>query len=343
MLYKDTLLFIDFNHLCMRCFFVQNPEDIKEYGYQHFKFLVLNNIFKAVEMFDPTEVVIGIDGRKVWRKQVWKYYKINRKLKRDASDINWAEYFEACLEFEDELDKFFPFKIVKSNYAEADDIAGVLASWPELNDVEKILMTSDTDYIQLIQFPNVKVYDQKNKRYLNAESPKDFLTKKCIMGDKKDYVPGIREVHHWKPEFMRYCIDLQNLATDEESMKHKLEDSEDFRNHIMVKFMNEYGLKPSKVMGIGDKAAEKIIKNGELSTILEEKDFKARFKRNIQLIDLTKQPEKVKDIIKNKYINAEVGNCKKMLSYFVESGFTKFIEDVSYISMKLNKLKKEVK
>jgi 5'-3' exonuclease len=338
MLEKETLLFIDFNHLCMRCFFVQNPEDIEEYGYQHFKFLVLNNIFKAIEQFNPTEVVVGIDGRKCWRKKVWKYYKVNRKVKRDADDIDWKDFYEACNTFEDELNNNFPFKIVKNNFAEADDIAGVLSSWEKLKEIDKVLLTSDSDYIQLLQFPNVKVYDQKNKRYLTDPDPKTFLTKKCLMGDKKDYVPGVREVHHWKDSFMTYCVELEKLAPDEESMKAKLEQNEDYRNHIIVKYMNEHGLKPSKVMGIGEKKAEKIISNGELKDVLKEKDYLERFKRNVRLIDLTRQPEKIKDMIKSQYEEAEVGNCKTLLPYFVENGFTKFIEDVSYISMKLSNL-----
>jgi 5'-3' exonuclease len=335
--YQDNILIIDFNHLAMRCFFVQKPEDIEEFGYQYFKYLVLNNIFKAISEFKPTKVVIAIDGKKVWRRKLWRFYKVNRKMKRDSDDHDWASFFSAFNEFIDELDDNFPFKIVKHNMVEADDIAGVLASWDELKHDKKTIITSDTDYIQLLQFDNVVVYDQKNGRFLKSDNPKRFLIKKCVMGDKKDYVPGIKEEHKWKDIFITHCKD-KKIGKNEEVILEKLK-NEDYRNNLIVEFMTEFGIKPSTVRGYGEKTAEKMIANGELKQLLNDnEDFKKRYKRNVKLLDLTKQPEQIKDAIKKKYNDADVGDMKNLLKYFVQEKFTNFIENASIISATLRPL-----
>ena len=42
------------------------------------------------------EMVIACDNRKYWRKQVFPYYKANRKKARAQSEIDWNQIFN-CL------------------------------------------------------------------------------------------------------------------------------------------------------------------------------------------------------------------------------------------------------
>ena len=38
------------------------------------------------------EIVIACDNRNYWRKQVFPYYKANRKKSQEASELNWGEF-----------------------------------------------------------------------------------------------------------------------------------------------------------------------------------------------------------------------------------------------------------
>ena len=59
--------------------------------------MVLNSIRANKIKFSDEygELVIAADGKRSWRKEVFAYYKANRKRDRDASELNWNQIFEA--------------------------------------------------------------------------------------------------------------------------------------------------------------------------------------------------------------------------------------------------------
>ena len=99
------------------------------------------------------ELVICCDDKNYWRRQMFPYYKANRKKSRDKSELDWNAIFTALNNIRDELKAFFPYKVIQIETCEADDIIGTIvhAEGTELNSGEPILVLSgDKDYICLL-------------------------------------------------------------------------------------------------------------------------------------------------------------------------------------------------
>lgn len=183
-------LLLDFNNLSIRTLLSNHEIDWSSGDYSFHRHLVLNTIFSNIKKFKPDEVILAIDDIRNWRKKAYPEYKANRKLIRDASDFDWASYFTYIEEYIEEL-KILPFKIMRVPYAEADDIIGVLSKY-FLTD-ENIIVTSDKDYIQLLQYKQNKIYDPIKKDFVKESNPYHSLQVKIIMGDKGDNVPAIKD------------------------------------------------------------------------------------------------------------------------------------------------------
>lgn len=107
------------------------------------------------------EVVLAIDSTS-WRKDIFKYYKGDRKKKREESAVDWKLLFTFIYQIQDELAEFYPGRVVKAEGAEADDIIGVLAK--EFHKTEEILIISpDNDMRQLLKYPGVALYSSMTK------------------------------------------------------------------------------------------------------------------------------------------------------------------------------------
>jgi 5'-3' exonuclease len=103
------------------------------------------------------ELVICCDGRKYWRREFFPNYKAGRKKAREASHLNWTLIFDTLSEMREDIAKYFPYKVMHMDRAEADDIIAVLAKWTQTNglvqqglveDPQKVLiLSSDGDFI----------------------------------------------------------------------------------------------------------------------------------------------------------------------------------------------------
>jgi hypothetical protein len=135
-------------------------------------------------------VVLCCDNRKYWRKEFFPFYKANRKKNRDKSDLDWHLIFDMLAKFKQELKDNFPYKVLDVEGAEADDIIGTLA--PRQAAHEKVLiLSSDGDFLQLQNYPNVKQYNPSQKKYVISEKPILELKEKIIRGDKGDGIPNV--------------------------------------------------------------------------------------------------------------------------------------------------------
>ena len=81
------------------------------------------------------QIVIACDGRKYWRKEIFEHYKAGRKKARDASDLDWKLIFDTLSEMREDLVKYFPYKVVHVERAEADDIIAVMTKWVQSNEL----------------------------------------------------------------------------------------------------------------------------------------------------------------------------------------------------------------
>ena len=92
------------------------------------------------------ELVIACDNKRYWRKDIFPYYKANRKKAREDSGYNWNAIFDAINTIKAELKEFFPYRLIEVERAEADDIIATLCK----HITEPIMIVSgDHDFVQL--------------------------------------------------------------------------------------------------------------------------------------------------------------------------------------------------
>ena len=140
------------------------------------------------------ELVICCDDGNYWRRQMYPYYKANRKKTRDKSEMDWNAIFQALNAIREELKTFFPYKVIQIETCEADDIIGVVVheEGTESNMGEPILILSgDKDYIQLHKYANVKQYDPVRKRWISNSDPEKYLAEHILKGDSGDGIPNV--------------------------------------------------------------------------------------------------------------------------------------------------------
>ena len=153
--------------------------------------LILNSIRAIVFKFkrDYNEIVIACDSRKYWRKEVFPYYKSGRKKSRENSDIDWELLFEVMTEVKSDLKETFSYKLIEVERAEADDVIGTLV--PRLSVHQPVLIiSSDGDFKQLHQYPNVKQFNPMLKVFVKSADPHLELKEKILTGDKGDGIPS---------------------------------------------------------------------------------------------------------------------------------------------------------
>lgn len=154
--------------------------------------MVLNSYRMIRRKFNKEygELVICNDSPNCWRKTQFPLYKQNRKDKQKTSDIDWVQIYASMTTIRNEIIDVFPYKNIKLEGAEADDVIAILTR--TFYNQEKILIVSnDKDFQQLQMFPNVKQYSTFKKEYLVCENPKLFLYEHIIRGDSSDGIPNI--------------------------------------------------------------------------------------------------------------------------------------------------------
>jgi hypothetical protein len=149
------------------------------------------------------QIVIAADGRKYWRKEIFAHYKASRKKARDASDLDWKLIFDTLSEMREDLVKYFPYKVVHVERAEADDIIAVMTKYVQTNELiqeglmeepQKVLiLSSDKDFKQLQAEWNVKQWSPMQKKYVTASKSeiRDWMIEHIVKGDSGDGVPNI--------------------------------------------------------------------------------------------------------------------------------------------------------
>ena len=160
-----------------------------------FRHMVLNSIRSFRKNFaDYGEIVIACDDKKYWRKQVFPYYKANRKKARAQSEIDWNQIFNCLNKIRDELKHYSPYRVLQVEGAEADDIIATLCIeyGTILQSSEKILILSgDKDFVQLQVYGNVEQYNPVLKKQIKNTNPHKYLREHILKGDKGDGIPNI--------------------------------------------------------------------------------------------------------------------------------------------------------
>lgn len=158
--------------------------------------MVLNSLrsYKTKFSKDFGELVLCYDDRHCWRKDYFPYYKQNRKKARSESSLNWNELFDILTKIQNELEENFPYKVLKIEGAEADDIIAIISnrisSTPNLYE-DILIISGDKDFIQLHEKNNVKQYSPTLKKFVVDDNPEQYKFEHIIRGDKGDGVPNV--------------------------------------------------------------------------------------------------------------------------------------------------------
>jgi 5'-3' exonuclease len=246
--------------------------------------ITLNSIKKAWQDFGGSHVVFCLEGRS-WRKDHYKPYKAQRAASRAAHTEREAEEEKVFWEAFDTFKEFVTEKtnctVLQHSRLEADDlIAGWIQTHP--ND-DHVIISTDTDFVQLIA-PNVRqfngvmettithegIFDAKGKRVIDKKTqepkaipdPQWLLFEKCMRGDTSDNVfsayPGVRE------KGTKNKVGLREAYGDRDSKGYAW-------NNLMLQRWSDH--------------------EGKEHRVLDD------YERNRILIDLSAQPEEIKNII----------------------------------------------
>jgi 5'-3' exonuclease len=239
---------------------------------------------KMARRFDADHVVFTLEGRS-WRKDAYKPYKNNRTVARAALTEHEQEEDKMFWETYDNLTKYLSEKtncsVIRCATAEGDDI---IARWIALHPQdEHIIVSSDTDFVQLVA-QNVKqyngitdelitvegIFDAKGKRVIDKKTkeektlpnPEWLLFEKCVRGDSSDNVfsayPGVR------------TKGTKNKVGLLEAFEDKNKKGFNWNNLMLQRWTDPDGIE---------------------HRVLDD------YERNRMLIDLTAQPQEVKDTV----------------------------------------------
>jgi hypothetical protein len=229
-----------------------------------FRHMVINSLrsYKQKFQHEYGEIVIACDDRNYWRKQVFPYYKANRKKNRDASEINWAQVFDIFNKIKGEIKDNFPYRVIQVESAEADDIIATLVT--ENNNETILILSADKDFVQLQKYATVKQYDPTRKKWIKEDNPQQYLYEHILKGDQGDGIPNIlsdddtfvtdkrqkpmtqKKIDLFKSEGISQEMLKRNFARNE-MLVDLTKIPENIRNSVINKYNEENGKDRSKL------------------------------------------------------------------------------------------------
>ena len=248
--------------------------------------MILNSIRGYIHKFKseyPGEVVICVDGPDPWRRDIFSQYKAKRREGRNNDDKDWASVFGLIHTIKEEIRDNFPYKVVQLDKVEADDIIAVIC---KKHHEQKILIVSgDKDFQQLQKYPNVFQYSPIQKKYVETDSPQEYIYEHILRGDTSDGVPNF-------------------LSPDDT-----------FVNRIKQKPVSK-----KKLTGWIDS----LMRGNDPQDFCNEYHYR-NFQRNRRLIDFDYIPDDIQTDIYNEYEKATVSDRSKILPYMIQNDLKELI------------------
>lgn len=307
----SNILIFDFSNLAMRNFFTSEIEpNSPSPQYQLWKYEIFSQIYWSIQNFKPVdEIILAIDSKNSWRKLLFQKYKSDRAKKR-KDDIDWDTLYAQLNLFIEDIKQKIPFKIIKVNRAEADDIIAVLCK--NINK-HTIIMSNDSDFLQL-QSKQTSIFNPTKREYLTLTEDKDtFLSKLCLKGQNKDNIFNCKTPDDYPDSLRKPPL---GDKTAEKIINDGLDNFLDTPQTLDKKYIEEdtqYSYK---------------------------KTFYPRqnFNRNQKLINFDYIPQKINDNILEVYNNYEMPDPSNIYSFFNEQGWTSFLESFEITEKVLLKL-----
>jgi len=171
----------------------------------------LKSIGYAIRTINPTRCIIVFDGKggNKSRQDIYSGYKADRGNNKIKMRLNRAASVEMNPEEESqsirrqmvglgELLSSLPVSIMIYDGIEADDVIAYITTQLKKEDEKIVIMSSDKDFIQLVN-KDVSVYSPSKKKIYNIPEvveefgihPHNFINFRMIDGDKSDNLNGL--------------------------------------------------------------------------------------------------------------------------------------------------------
>ena len=203
---NDHVLIVDSMNTFIRSFAMlqsMNPQGHHTGGLVGF----LRSLGFLNRTIDPTRIICVFDGQasSSSRKSIDPEYKANRNIKRIT---NWEIFDDKDDEFQSmtmqmgrlvEYLQCLPLTLISIDKIEADDTISYLAQKFGANGKKVTIVSSDKDFLQIVD-ENIEVYSPiKKKTYGKKEVqeevgvlPENYLIMKALLGDNSDNLTGIK-------------------------------------------------------------------------------------------------------------------------------------------------------
>jgi DNA polymerase-1 len=225
------------------------------------------NLRPLIEMHNPDRVYFVLEGQPVFRQELSEgEYKSNRKTQGDSFHRQKAAIINI-------VKSCFPFDVVRHPSLECDDAIATLACIHAKKGDKCVIVSSDSDFIQLLNFSNydISLYNPIKKTMIDTPDY-DYVAWKALKGDLTDNVKGIKGVGDKT---------ALKLVSDGKLLVEFLKDDskrEIFERNVhlirLVDFSNDMGALETHKGNRDFNKLKKIFTDLEFESILKEKTWK---------------------------------------------------------------------
>jgi hypothetical protein len=224
---------------------------------------IMEKVFNMLSCNDEDykiTLLFAKDSKTIWRKNIFKEYKDHRKAIRDVSPVDFKIVYQVFDRVWDIMKDALPYRFISVLNAEIDDIiAEAITQEHEKWDCIQIY-SSDEDFIQLMKYSNVEIYNPRICKFVKDVDSKYFLFEKVIKGCAGDNVPCIYSDTRTERQKSIREAQLKEWYNDKQKFKDfiTLTDSKVKKNYIRNRQLVDLSLIPDNIKIYIDK---ELIKN----------------------------------------------------------------------------------
>lgn len=154
----------------------------------HALLLMLKKYFTSHK---PDKIYFTFEGKNNWRKSytqssealTYQKYKGNRVVDKTMENV-----IDIIIEFQALLEKATTCITLHHHLCEGDDLIAGVTQYHAAQGDNTTIISSDKDFIQLLQHKGVKLYDPLSSSFRTCDDVEFFIFEKCIRGDSGDNV-----------------------------------------------------------------------------------------------------------------------------------------------------------
>lgn len=137
---------------------------------------------------NPDKVYLVLEGVPRHRMNLDEEYKSNRRI--EPGTPKWDEMQEFRRQKNEivRLLGMLPITVVRHPDLECDDVIASIALSHDQD--ECVVVSTDTDFIQLLKHSHIKLYNPVRKEYVEGVTY-DYVAWKSLRGDKSDNIPAV--------------------------------------------------------------------------------------------------------------------------------------------------------